>query len=95
LQRAQTLADQNIGIGTTIGGKQLLQFQILLRYQRIELFFRQPLSRTFASSRNRTQIGVQLIVRRLNVNRTLRAQEQHPAVKAEANVFGIVFGELC
>ena len=93
MQRAQTLADQNIGISTTIGGKQLLQFQILLRDQRIELFFRKSLITHFRQlTRNRTQIGVQLIVWRLNVNRTLRAQEQHPAVKSEANVFGIVFG---
>jgi hypothetical protein len=51
LQRTHTLANQNVGIGARIGGKQLLQLEVFLRDQRIKLFFRQPLSRTFASSR--------------------------------------------
>ena len=41
LQRADTLANQNVGIGARVGGKQLLQLQVFLRNQRIKLFFRQ------------------------------------------------------
>ncbi|MPN61248.1 hypothetical protein SDC9_208982 [bioreactor metagenome] len=91
MQRAQTLTDENIGIGTSVGRKQFLQFQILLRHQGVELFFRQAVITYLRQfTRHGAQIGGNLVVWRFDVDCALRAQEQHAAVKAEADIFRVV-----
>ena len=71
-----------------------MQFQLFLRDQRVELFFRQALFAHFCQLfRHHTQIGIQLIARRFDINGALGALEQHPAVEAQRNVLHAVLTE--
>jgi len=92
LQRAHPLIDEHIGIGARIGGEQLLQLQFFLSDQGVEFIHRQAFfAHASQLAGDQRQIAVEFIVRRFDVNGALRALEQHAAVKADADVFDIVF----
>ena len=94
LQGANTLADQNVGIGASVGRKQLLQLEFFLRHESVEFLFGKPLFTHFCQFFcDHAQIGIQLIARRLNVDGALRTLEQHTAVKAKTDILHVVLAQ--